>query len=58
MPQEKTEYTLDDTVPKTSEYKCTSCGWVQEFEEGDDFVLCDGCENPEATWIENIEEPE
>ncbi len=44
------EFTNADTVPESGEYRCTSCGEPQQFEGGDDFVLCDACGDEAAGW--------
>lgn len=44
------EYANTDTVPESGEYRCTSCGDVEEFELDDDFTLCDSCGDENASW--------
>lgn len=44
------EYANTDAVPESAAYVCTSCGETQEFEAGDDFVICDFCGDESAGW--------
>lgn len=44
------EYSNAEVVPETNEYRCTGCGTVEVFEEGDDFTLCDACGDEAAGW--------
>jgi hypothetical protein len=48
------EYEISDTVPKTGEYVCTSCGEMSEFENDDDFSICTFCEDEEGKWVPAI----
>ncbi|MDP3685413.1 MAG: hypothetical protein Q8R32_01110 [bacterium] len=44
------EYANTDAVPENGVYVCTSCGDTQEFEAGDDFVICENCGDESAGW--------
>lgn len=44
------EHSNTETVPTSSEYRCTGCGETQEFEAGDDFTICDLCGDENAGW--------
>lgn len=44
------EFSNTDHVPASGEYRCTSCGEVQEFEADDDFSLCEACGDEGAGW--------
>lgn len=44
------EYANTDAVPDSGVYLCTSCGDAQEFEAGDDFVICENCGDESAGW--------
>jgi hypothetical protein len=50
------EHANSDTVPEGGEYICTSCGNVQEFEEADDFSICDACGDDTAGWEQKVPE--
>jgi len=39
-----TLYKVRDLVPKTGNYRCTVCGHVMEFKEGDLFQPCPVCQ--------------
>lgn len=44
------EFSNTETVPTSGEYRCTACGNTQEFEEDDDFTMCDACGDETAGW--------
>lgn len=52
------EYSISDSVPKTGEYVCSSCGEISEFEGEDDFTVCSLCEDSDASWVPAVEEDE
>lgn len=44
------EFANTDAVPTSGEYRCTSCGDLQEFEADDDFTVCDSCGAEDSGW--------
>ncbi len=52
------EYEISDTVPKTGEYVCSSCGEISEFELDDDFSVCAFCGDEDAKWVPAVVEDE